>query len=220
MFRNVGPDYHGAHLIYTSTGGPKCYSNVGRQDGGGQLVNLGSPGCTYVGVVLHKTLHALGLDFTTAKKFIEFAQVLCMSTWGQTGIFLYQSTTKTSNLKQRPTLPWCTVPARVSGTPHSTPVAWWCMGRMTLESSTVQGDQRSLFNPWRLELIWGHKTWFVQYRLNQSKLIQIFMILSCMIIQGNWNKDGAVFGGQDWTGTCLSAYNRCNNFHTLYFLLR
>jgi len=59
-FRNVGPDYHGAHLIYTSTGGPKCYSNVGRQDGGGQLVNLGSPGCTYVGVVLHKTLHALG----------------------------------------------------------------------------------------------------------------------------------------------------------------
>ena len=67
MFRKVDGDYHGAHLIYTVTGGPNCYSNVGRvMQGGGQLVNLGSPGCTAVGVVLHETLHALGLNIGMA----------------------------------------------------------------------------------------------------------------------------------------------------------
>ena len=39
-------------------------------EGGGQLVNLGSPRCTYVGVVLHKTLHALGLNFTISQEIV------------------------------------------------------------------------------------------------------------------------------------------------------
>jgi len=60
-FREVSEGYMGAHLVFTSMGGPKCFSSVGRViDGGGQLVNLGSPGCTNIGVVLHETLHALG----------------------------------------------------------------------------------------------------------------------------------------------------------------
>ena len=64
-FREVSEGYRGAHLLFTAMGGPKCFSYVGRViDGGGQLVNLGSPRCTYVGVVLHKTLHALGLNLT------------------------------------------------------------------------------------------------------------------------------------------------------------
>ena len=62
LFREVDEDYSGAHLVFTTMAGPKCHSNVGRViDGGSQLINLGSPMCTHIGIVLHETLHALGL---------------------------------------------------------------------------------------------------------------------------------------------------------------
>ena len=33
----------------------------------GQIVNLGSPECLYIGTVLHEVLHALGLSATATK---------------------------------------------------------------------------------------------------------------------------------------------------------
>ena len=41
-------------------GGPGCYSYVGQIRGKGQEINLGSPACLYLGMVLHETLHGLG----------------------------------------------------------------------------------------------------------------------------------------------------------------
>ena len=65
-FSEVGPsfDYTRPHLVFTNMGdgtfsADGCYSRVGRI-GGGQVVNLGSLGCTMIGRVLHETLHALG----------------------------------------------------------------------------------------------------------------------------------------------------------------
>ena len=69
-FRAVGTDYKGPHLVFTLMGDDQnpagsCFSYVGRvqgkNQGKGQVVNLGMPGCLSIGIILHETLHALGL---------------------------------------------------------------------------------------------------------------------------------------------------------------
>ena len=59
--RLVDSTFKGSHLIFTPMGGTSCFSNVGRVGGNGQLVNLGSAECLHQGVIIHETLHALGL---------------------------------------------------------------------------------------------------------------------------------------------------------------
>ena len=64
--REVEESYHGPHLIFTNMGDGEnpayhCFSYVGlRDEGNGQVINLGSPGCLAVGVIIHEVLHALG----------------------------------------------------------------------------------------------------------------------------------------------------------------
>ena len=71
-FRAVGADFKGPHLVFTLMGDNRnpagsCFSYVGRvqgkNQGKGQIVNLGMPGCLNIGIILHETLHALGLLF-------------------------------------------------------------------------------------------------------------------------------------------------------------
>jgi len=68
-FRAVGTDFKGPHLVFSLMGDDRnpagsCFSYVGRvqgkNQGKGQLVNLGLPRCLNIGIILHETLHALG----------------------------------------------------------------------------------------------------------------------------------------------------------------
>ena len=52
-------------------------------DGNGQVVNLGAPSCLTIGMILHETLHALGLT-------IDFQRVNCMN---KLATLKYESTT-------------------------------------------------------------------------------------------------------------------------------
>ena len=125
-FREVSEGYRGAHLLFTAMGGPKCFPNVGRViDGGGQLVNLGSPGCTKIGVVLHETLHALGLHPSIKIRLKEstFIQVLSTNTQDQTGIFSSPSCTRISSRMQGTTLTRWTATTTTPGTLRSIQVA-------------------------------------------------------------------------------------------------
>ena len=65
IFRLVGSDYTHPHLIFSPFGDEHhpayaCYSFVGRQATNGQIINLGSPECLAIGMILHETLHGLG----------------------------------------------------------------------------------------------------------------------------------------------------------------
>jgi hypothetical protein len=68
-FRAVGTNFKGPHLVFSLMGDDRnpagsCFSYVGRvqgkNQGKGQLVNLGMPRCLSIGIILHETLHALG----------------------------------------------------------------------------------------------------------------------------------------------------------------
>ena len=48
---SFGDEHHPAYA---------CYSFVGRQATNGQIINLGSPECLAIGMILHETLHGLG----------------------------------------------------------------------------------------------------------------------------------------------------------------
>ena len=62
LFREVEEDYQGPHLIFTATDGPGCFSFTGRIDQQeGQNVNLGSPRCLHVDIILREILQALGM---------------------------------------------------------------------------------------------------------------------------------------------------------------
>ena len=70
IFRLVDANLRGPHLIYSVMGDDlnpahACFSYVGRVGGSGankgQIVNLGSAVCLAVGIILHETLHSLGL---------------------------------------------------------------------------------------------------------------------------------------------------------------
>ena len=63
-------DFSGPHLIFSVMGDElnpahACFSYVGRVGGQGvdkgQVVNLGSAACLAIGMILHETLHSLGL---------------------------------------------------------------------------------------------------------------------------------------------------------------
>lgn len=66
----MGPEYPHPHLIYTTMGDAThdpwlCYSFVGKMRTRGQVINLGQPQCFAKGMILHETLHALGLSLLT-----------------------------------------------------------------------------------------------------------------------------------------------------------
>ena len=75
ILREVNATFQGSHLIFTAMGGTSCFSNVGRVGGiKGQLVNLGSLQCLHQGMVIHETLHALGLFHHCVKNFDAYAK--------------------------------------------------------------------------------------------------------------------------------------------------
>ena len=58
-------NYTKPHLIFTNVGDEAnppyaCFSFVGRIGNAGQIINLGSPQCLSIGMILHETLHGLG----------------------------------------------------------------------------------------------------------------------------------------------------------------
>ena len=70
--RRAGRNFRGPHLLFTLMGdlhnpANSCFSYVGRVGGvgevKGQVVNLGSPDCLRIGMILHEVLHALGNIF-------------------------------------------------------------------------------------------------------------------------------------------------------------
>ena len=102
--REVNATFPGSHLIFTAMGGPSCFSNVGRVGGNGQFVNLGSPECLHMGVVIHEILHALG-SFLFCYTHSELSlKVLCMNTQDQTVISMSRFSWKIFSLAQSKTL--------------------------------------------------------------------------------------------------------------------
>ena len=68
VFSKVEASYTHPHLIFSSMGDAAhpphaCYSFVGRIAEGGQIINLGSPECLAIGMILHEVLHGLGWFF-------------------------------------------------------------------------------------------------------------------------------------------------------------
>ena len=107
----------------------------------------------------------------------------------------------------------------------------WCTTPTTLESWTVLGLGRQPLSPWNLEWRLG-KIKIKQKQLNHSKvetdvvmmdIMGILMVwfkinsLYSLIIedllqflseQAAWDKNGPIFGGQDWTGQIIPERNR------------
>lgn len=82
-----------------------AFSYIGRVGGVGRLkgqaVNLGSPDCLRIGMILHEVLHALGKIFSFwIPILLQISQVLFMSTQDQTGTSTSLSFPKMCNLTQ------------------------------------------------------------------------------------------------------------------------
>ena len=83
IFSKVSVDISKPHLLFTNMGVGNnsaygCYSFVGRVKSGEQAVNLGSEACFAVGIIMHETMHALGMmiQFKIGRFFLENFQEL------------------------------------------------------------------------------------------------------------------------------------------------